>query len=48
MQRFCRKLGIRLYRPTYRYLRGDPEKQAQAREDLADLKKRRRPVNSSC
>lgn len=38
MQRFCRKLGIRPYRPTYRYLRGDPDKQAQAREDLADLR----------
>ena len=31
VQRFCRKIGIRLYRPTYRYLRGDPAKQAQAR-----------------
>src|SRR5438270_6501644 len=38
MQRFCRKLGIRPYRPTYHYLRGDPDKQAQAREDLADLR----------
>jgi transposase len=26
MQRFCRKLGIRPYRPTYHYLRGDPDK----------------------
>jgi transposase len=41
MQRFCRKLGIRVYRPTYRFLRGDPEKQAVAREDLAVLKKGR-------
>jgi transposase len=48
VQRFCSKIGIRLYRPTYRYLRGDPQKQAQAREDLADLGKGRRPVNSSC
>ena len=40
MQRFCRKLGIRVYRPTYRFLRGDPEKQAAAR-DLAALKKGR-------
>lgn len=47
VQRFCAKIGIRLYRPTYRYLRGDPVKQAQAREDLADLGKARRPVNSS-
>jgi transposase len=38
VQRLCRKLGIRLYRPTYRYLRGDPAKQQQAREDLAELK----------
>jgi transposase len=48
VQRFCAKIGIRLYRPTYRYLRGDPQKQAQAKEDLADLGKGRRPVNSSC
>ena len=26
--------------PTYRFLRGDPDKQAQAREDLADLEKK--------
>src|SRR3954449_7907587 len=38
MQRFCRRLGIRLYRPTYRYLRGDPVKQAEAREELAELR----------
>jgi transposase len=38
MQRFCRRAGIRLYRPTYRFLRGDPVKQAQAREELADLR----------
>jgi transposase len=38
MQRFCRKAGIRLYRPTYRFLRGDPVKQAEAREELADLR----------
>lgn len=48
VQRFCSGLGIRLYRPTYRYLRGKPENQARAREDLADLGKGRRPVNSSC
>jgi transposase len=38
MQRFCRKAGIRPYRPTYRFLRGDPVKQAEAREELADLR----------
>jgi transposase len=47
VQRFCAKIGIRLYRPTYRYLRGDPVKQAQAQEDLAALGKAPRPVNSS-
>jgi transposase len=38
MQRFCRKNGIRLYRPTYRLLRGDPVKQAEARVELAELR----------
>jgi transposase len=46
--RFCRKLGVRVYRPTYRFLRGDPAKQAAAREDLAGLKKRPRRANSCC
>src|SRR5215471_3106617 len=35
VQRFCSRSGIRLYRPTYRYERGDPVKQARAQEDLA-------------
>jgi transposase len=43
MQRFCRKIGIRVYRPTYRYLRGDPDKQALARQDITALKKKRTP-----
>jgi transposase len=47
MQRFCSKIGIRLYRPTYRYLRGDPDKQATAREELAALKKGRPRETSS-
>jgi transposase len=38
MQRFCRQHGIRPYRPTYRHLRGDPVKQAQAAEELAELR----------
>jgi len=46
VQRFCAKIDIRLYRPTYRYLRGNPQKQATAKEELADLGKGR-PVNSS-
>ena len=44
MHRFCSKIGIRPYRPTYRYLRGDPGKQARAKDDLAGLKKTR-PAN---
>ena len=48
MQVFCSRHDIRPYRPTYRFLRGDPAKQAAAREDLAALKKKRRPGNSSC
>src|SRR5262245_35593463 len=47
VQRFCSKIGIRLYRPTYRHLRGDPDKQARAKEDLTDLGKGRRPGDSS-
>jgi transposase len=39
VQRFCARIGIRPYRPTYRYLRADPQKQAKAREELAGLKK---------
>jgi transposase len=48
VQRFCSQIGIRLYRPTYHYERGDPAKQARAQEDLAALGKARRPVNSCC
>jgi transposase len=48
MQVFCSRHGIRPYRPTYRFLRGDPAKQAAAREDLAALKKKRRPANWPC
>jgi transposase len=48
MQAFCRRHEIRPYRPTYRFLRGDPEKQAAAREDLAALKKGRKPASWCC
>ena len=41
MHAFCRRHGVRPYRPTYRYLRGDPAKQATAARELAALKKRR-------
>jgi transposase len=46
--RLCRKLGIRLYRPSYRYLRGDPDQQARARAEQAELKKKPRRANSCC
>jgi transposase len=48
MRRFCKEVGIRPYRPTYRYLRGDEDKQAQAKEDLAGLKKGLKRANPSC
>jgi transposase len=48
VQRLCARLGIRPYRPTYRYLRGDEAKQQQARQDLAELKRGRPRMSSSC
>ena len=39
MHRFCSKIDIRPYRPTYRFPRADPAKQEMAKEDLAGLKK---------
>jgi transposase len=48
MGRFCRKLGIRVYRPGYHYLRGDPDAQDVARAEQAELQKKRRRANSSC
>jgi transposase len=48
VQRFCSRIGIRLYRPTYRHDRGDPVKQARAKEALAALGSGRRPGGSSC
>ena len=48
VQRFCSKIGIRLYRPTYRHERGDPVKQVRAQQEIAELGNGRRPVNSSC
>ena len=48
LQAFGARHGIRPYRPTYRLLRGDPARQATAREELAALKKRRRRGGSSC
>jgi transposase len=48
VQRFCAKIDIRLYRPTYRYLRGDPDAQAQAKQEIGELKKKRRRARSRC
>ena len=48
MPAFCRRHEIRPYRPSYRFLRGDPEKQAVARAELAELKRGRTPASWSC
>jgi transposase len=34
MRTFCTKHGVCPYRPTSQYLKGDPDKQAAARQDL--------------
>lgn len=39
MRVFCQRHDIRPYRPTYRYLRGDPTQQQVAQAELAALKK---------
>jgi transposase len=39
MRAFCTKHGVRPYRPTYQYLKGDPDEQEAARQDLDALKK---------
>ncbi len=41
MRAFCCRHGVRPYRPTYRYLRGDPVRQEAARAELAVLEKSR-------
>ena len=42
MRAHCAKHGVRPYRPTYRYLKADPARQAAAQQDLRALKKSRR------
>jgi transposase len=37
MRRFCCRREIRPYRPSYRFLRADPEKQAKAQQELVAL-----------
>jgi transposase len=48
MREFCQRHQIRPYRPTYRYLRGDPQRQAAAKAELAELKKKPREESVSC
>ena len=48
MREFCHRHQIRPYRPTYQYLRGDPERQAEAKAELAELKKKPKPASASC
>ena len=48
MREFCHRHDIRPYRPTYRFLRAAPERQRQAGEELAALKKKPRPGSVSC
>jgi transposase len=39
MRAFCTKHDVRPYRPTYQYLKGDPDQQEAARQDLETFKK---------
>jgi transposase len=48
MRDFCQRYEMRPYRPTYRYLRGDPEEQRVARNELEALKKKPTPGPACC
>ena len=48
MRDFCHRHGIRPYRPTYRFLKADPARQAKAAEDIAALKRGPPSASSSC
>jgi transposase len=48
LQAFGVKQGLRPYRPTYRFLRGDAAEQAKARAETADPKKGRKPAIACC
>jgi transposase len=48
MRAFCTTHGVRPYRPTSQYRKGDPAQQDAARQELETLKKTPKPVNSSC
>jgi transposase len=48
MRDFCQRHAIRPSRPTYRYLRGNPQRQAAAQAELGETKKKLKPGNASC
>ena len=48
MRAFCTKHGVRPYRPTYRYLKGDPKPQEATRQNLEALEKKPKRGNWSC
>ena len=48
MRDFCQRHEIRPYRPTYRYLRGGPQRQAATKAELAATKKKPKPESVSC
>jgi hypothetical protein len=48
MREFCHRQQIRPYRPTYRYLRGNPQRQAQAQSEVTALKKKPKRGTVSC
>jgi transposase len=48
MRDFCQRHEIRPYRPTYRYLRGDPQRQAATRAELAATKKKPKRESVFC
>jgi hypothetical protein len=48
MREFCHRHGIRPYRPTYRFLRGDPDLQVAACQDLETFKKKPKRASACC
>jgi transposase len=48
MREFCQRQQLRPYRPTYRYLGGDPDRPAATQAALADTKKQPKRGSVSC
>jgi hypothetical protein len=48
LRAFCVKHGVRPYRPTYVYLKGAPDKQEQARQDLEAFQKKPKLASWCC